>query len=243
MNKRRAQYYIFTIFSLWFGSTFSCNATAVNRVDQIQVVTEPLPPYQIVKEGEVQGLVAEKVRKLLRELGSDSHTRAMPWARAYKTALTEPGTLIFSMVRTPAREELFHWLGVLVSTKTYLIALKKRDNIKLNDLEGLINYKTGVKRDDVVFHYLSKKDVLSKAILLPDTITTVKMLLRGRVDIIAASPIHLDYMCSQIGCKSSDFQFLLELDELSSDFYLAANKHMSPELVDLITNKLKKLAN
>ncbi|TMN39342.1 transporter substrate-binding domain-containing protein [Pseudoalteromonas sp. S2755] len=243
MNNRKAQYNVFILFLLFFGSAFFCSATPVSNVHQIQVVTEPLPPYQIVKDGEVRGVVVEKVRKLLHELGSDSQIHVMPWARAYKTALTEPGTLIFSMVRTPAREELFHWLGVLVSTKTYLVTLKRRDNIKLEKLEELVNYKAGIKRDDVVFHYLSKKKALGKTAFLPDTITTVKMLLRDRVDIIAVSPLHLDYMCSKIGCKSSDFQFLLELDGLSNDFYLAANKQMTPELVNLITDKLKGLTN
>lgn len=211
----------------------------MSGLNQLKIVTEDLPPYQMSgKNGRVEGIAAEKVAKLLADLNIKADIEVMPWARAYKTAVDEPGTLIFSMVRTPDREALFHWVGVLMSTKTYLIALQERRDIKVEKLSDLLNYKVGVKRDDVVFQYLSGKNMLDTTVVLPETLVTLKMLLRGRADIIAASPIHLDYMCGKIGCKRSDFKFLFELDELSSDFYLAANRQTPPEVIALLKQQL-----
>ncbi|TMP28164.1 hypothetical protein CWB99_12190 [Pseudoalteromonas rubra] len=208
-------------------------------LSQLKIVTEDLPPYQMSgKNGQVEGVAADKVTKLLSDLNVKADIEVMPWARAYKTAVDEPGTLIFSIVRTPDREALFHWVGVLMSTKTYLIALQDRSDIKVEKLSDLLNYKVGVKRDDVVFQYLSGKNMLDTIVVLPETLVTVKMLLRGRADIIAASPVHLDYMCGKIGCKRSDFKFLFELDELSSDFYLAANRQTPPEVISLLKQQL-----
>ncbi|QTL34742.1 substrate-binding periplasmic protein [Pseudoalteromonas viridis] len=202
-------------------------------------MTENLPPYQMPgPQGKVQGVAAEKVNKLLSDLNITADIQVMPWARAYKIAVNEPGTLIFSIVRTPAREGLFHWLGVLMSTKTYLISLRKRKDIKVEGLVDLLNYRVGVKRDDVVFQYLQSKGMLDTIVVLPETFVTVKMLLKGRADIIAASPIHLDYMCEKIGCNRSDFRFLFELDELSNDFYLAANRQTSADIILLLQQKL-----
>ncbi|WP_164519207.1 substrate-binding periplasmic protein [Pseudoalteromonas rubra] len=202
-------------------------------------MTENLPPYQMPDQhGKVQGVAAKKVNKLLSDLNIKADIQVMPWARAYKIAVNEPGTLIFSIVRTPAREDLFHWLGVLMSTKTYLISLRKRSDIKVERLSDLLNYRVGVKRDDVVFQYLQSKGMLDTIVVLPETFVTVKMLLKGRADIIAASPIHLDYMCEKIGCKRSDFRFLFELDELSNDFYLAANRQTSADIILLLQQKL-----
>ena len=222
-----------------FYLAMSNHANASESHPQVQV-DRVTCAYQIVeKDGTVTGIATEKVEKLLADLQLNAKVQAMPWARAYKTALTEPNTLIFSIVRTPKRESLFHWLGVLVSTKTYLISLRDRTDIQLQQLADLTHYKMAVKRDDVVFQYLSGKAVLGPTVVLPNTLVTVKILLKGRADIIAVSPLHLDYMCQKIGCKRSDFRFLLELEELNNDFYLAANKQTDPELVTRIKTQLK----
>ncbi|RZM83375.1 hypothetical protein C3B51_07055 [Pseudoalteromonas rubra] len=235
---RFANLCFFIVLLLYSVAVASQNAQMAD-LSKIKIVTENLPPYQMPDQhGKVQGVAAKKVNKLLSDLNIKADIQVMPWARAYKIAVNEPGTLIFSIVRTPAREDLFHWLGVLMSTKTYLISLRKRSDIKVERLSDLLNYRVGVKRDDVVFQYLQSKGMLDTIVVLPETFVTVKMLLKGRADIIAASPIHLDYMCEKIGCKRSDFRFLFELDELSNDFYLAANRQTSADIILLLQQKL-----
>ncbi|KAF7785835.1 polar amino acid transport system substrate-binding protein [Pseudoalteromonas rubra] len=238
----QALYSFSLVLLLLWPLTLVSQGTSSDYLDQLRVVTEELPPYQMSgKNGQIEGVAAEKVNRVLATLEITSNIEVMPWARAYKTAINEPGTLIFSIVRTPARENLFHWLGVLMSTKTYLISLRERTDIEVETLSDLLDYKVGVKRDDVVYQFLASKNMLDTIVVLPETFVTVKMLLRGRADIIAASPIHLDYMCEQIGCTRDDFNFLFELDELSNDFYLAANKLTPPDIILLLKQKLSEL--
>ena len=47
---------------------------------------------------------------------------SVPWARGYKMATTQPDVGLFVAVRTPEREQLFHWVGPIVSTSASLYA-------------------------------------------------------------------------------------------------------------------------
>ncbi|WDE07653.1 transporter substrate-binding domain-containing protein [Thalassomonas viridans] len=209
---------------------------------QLQVVTEILPPYQYIKpDNAMGGLATDKLNALFSALQATPDIQAMPWARAYKIAQTQPNTLIYSIVRTPERESLFQWIGVLVSTKTFLVGLQARGDIEINNLRDLNNYRIGVKRDDVVYQYLNKHLLPGKMVFLPETETTLKMLIKQRVDIIAASPLHLDFMCKRLGCQPADFRYLYELTGLNSDFYLAASNNTPADIVQLLKQTLRQL--
>ncbi|WDD96982.1 substrate-binding periplasmic protein [Thalassomonas actiniarum] len=209
---------------------------------RLQVVTEILPPYQYIEEDkQITGLATQKVKALFSALELSPQILAMPWARAYKIAQTKPDTLIYSIVRTPERESLFQWIGVLLSTKTFLIALQERSDIVINSPADLNKYRIGVKRDDVVYQHLSQYPLSRQMVFLPETETTLKMLIKQRIDIIAASPVHLDFMCKRLDCDSSDFRYLYELKDLNNDFYLAASNTTSKETVQLLRLALAAL--
>ena len=81
--------------------------------EEIKVVTEHFPPYQIAEEGKpVRGVNVEFIKALLNEVNVDTDINVYPWARAYSMALTYPNVLIFSISRVPEREHLFHWIGI-----------------------------------------------------------------------------------------------------------------------------------
>ena len=223
---------------------FLASASAREALERLQVVTEILPPYQYLNsDASVGGLATDKLNALFSVLQISPDIQAMPWARAYKVAQSRPDTLIYSIVRTPEREALFQWVGVLVSTKTFLVGLKQRSDIHIDSLADLNRYRVGVKRDDVVYQYLSKHLLPTKMVFLPETETTLKMLIKQRIDIIAASPVHLDFMCRRLDCNPSDFGYLYELKNLNNDFYLAASNTTPKETVQQLKAALTRLEN
>ena len=216
--------------------------TTVFKLPALKIVTEVLPPYQYIRpDRSVGGMATEKVSTLFSAFGIKPDIEVMPWARAYKIAQTEANTFIYSIVRTREREHLFNWIGVLMSTKTYFISLAKRTDITINSLADLNAYHIGVKRDDVVYQYLRQHDLPEQIVLLPETETSLNMLLKQRVDIVAVSPIHLEYLCKKLNCLLSDFIYLYELKGLNNDFYLAASKNTSAKVVTLFKQKLQGL--
>ncbi|MDZ7867595.1 MAG: hypothetical protein U5L02_00055 [Rheinheimera sp.] len=96
------------VYCLLAGAAHACG---------LQVLTEDLPPYQVVRQQHVVGGSAYlQVEAILRSAGLPCRTDVLPWARAFELARTEPNTLIYSLARLPARENLFIWLTPLINT-------------------------------------------------------------------------------------------------------------------------------
>jgi polar amino acid transport system substrate-binding protein len=82
----------------------------------LRVLTEDLPPYQIVTGHKVvAGSAYLQVEAILQAAGVNCRTEVIPWARAYEVARSQPNTLIYSLARLPARENMFVWLAPLVN--------------------------------------------------------------------------------------------------------------------------------
>lgn len=88
----------------------------------LQVVTEELPPYNMVQGGKVTGMSTEVVEAAFKEMGLAPTIQVLPWARAYDLALHGDTVMIYSITRTPEREPLLQWAGTLASTRWFLFS-------------------------------------------------------------------------------------------------------------------------
>lgn len=76
--------------------------------DKIQVVTENCYPYNYIdKNGIIVGKLTDDIKDILVFSGVDYSIEVYPWARALKLATTRPNVLIYSILRTPRRENFF----------------------------------------------------------------------------------------------------------------------------------------
>ena len=90
---------------------------------ELSFVTEEYPPLTFSDEnGEVAGLAAELVRDIMGQQGITSDITIGPWSEAYNRATSEPNIVIFSINRTPEREELFNWVGPIAKSSTVFYA-------------------------------------------------------------------------------------------------------------------------
>lgn len=96
--------------TLRFG-VLACLALRAFAHDEIRIVTEELPPYNMTQDGQITGMSTEVVQAVLKEVGMSAPIQSMPWARAYDIALNSENTLIYSITRTRQRENLFKWVG------------------------------------------------------------------------------------------------------------------------------------
>ena len=123
----------------------------------LRIVTEELPPYNMTQNGRVTGMATEVVQAVFKEAGVESPPiQPMPWARAYELALNESNVLIYSIVRTPARESLFQWIGAIAPTQWYIYSLAVRP-VKLNSLADAHGHQIATVNQDVGEQYLISK--------------------------------------------------------------------------------------
>lgn len=99
------------IFSLSGYALLALNVEACG----LRVLTEDLPPYQVVKNHQVvAGSAYFQVEAILKSAGLPCRTEVLPWARSLDLARSQPNTLIYSLARLPVREDLFIWLAPLI---------------------------------------------------------------------------------------------------------------------------------
>lgn len=119
----------------------------------ITVVTEELPPYNMTVDGKLTGMGTEVVEAVLKEAGEEARIQSMPWARAYDIALNAENVLIYSIARTPQRETLFKWVGIIAPTRWFLFSLPGT-HFDLNSLEDARRYQIATVKEDVGEQYL-----------------------------------------------------------------------------------------
>jgi len=132
------------------------SASAIAGEPPLRIVTEELPPYNMTQGGRVTGMSTEVVEAVLKEIGVEASIQPMPWARAYELALNESNVLIYSIVRTPARESLFQWIGAIAPTQWYIYSLAERP-VKLNSLADAHGHQIATVNQDVGEQYLVSK--------------------------------------------------------------------------------------
>ena len=119
---------------------------------RIEIVTEDVPPFNYVENGQVTGVSTEVVEAVLKEIGIEGHFTVLPWARAMSVAQAKPNILIYSINPTPVRLPLFKWVGVIASGNTVLYCLRSRP-VSVDSLESVKNYRMGTILHDFRMEY------------------------------------------------------------------------------------------
>ena len=137
-------------------AVLTCFVVPAFAADEIRIVTEELPPYNMTKDGRLTGMSTEVVQAVLKEVGMPAIIESMPWARAYDIALNSENVLIFSITRTAQREKLFKWVGIIAPVHWYLYSKSGRD-ISLSHLDDAREYQIGTVKEDAGEQYLVTK--------------------------------------------------------------------------------------
>lgn len=209
----------------------SMTTAAPVTAEKLRIVTEEFPPFDYTAaNGEVAGLATEVVREVLAELDTDVRIEVLPWARALRLARTEPGTMLYSVVRTAEREDDFHWVGVVCEVKSYLFRLKERTDIRADTLDDLKGYTIGVVRDWAGQKYLERKGFTNIQPVV-ESDRNIAKLLSGRVDLIEDYEANLIHRMNALGIDTARVAKVYFNADISGPLYAAFNKETSDALV------------
>ncbi len=122
------------------------------------IFTEEDPPFSFEgPEGTPIGYGVAVVQSIQKVMGTQDPITMVPWARAYKTILTQPNVAIVTMSRTRAREALFHWVGPIIENQWVIVA-KKSAKLRMETLDDAKKIKAiGVVRDYAWADYLTAR--------------------------------------------------------------------------------------
>lgn len=218
-------------------AVFSNNAGA----EDIKVVTEYFANYQKkMPDGSLGGYSTDVVNALFSETGDTPNIDVLPWARAFQTALTQPNTMIFTISRTPGRENRFEWVGSVAQERVYFWALKEKEFPQIKTFDDLKQYQISVYIGTSMDQYLADRG--HKLLYRVDKpITTLMMLLNNRVDLTSGSHEGMKSRLKSIDESINKFKIVYEIEELNSNLSIAFQKDSKPELIQKYRTALQKL--
>ena len=199
-------------------------------------LTEEYFPFNYTDSGKVKGVSTDLIRLIWTHLGLPPQpVKAVPWARAYERIQHQPGTVLFSMARTPEREDLFRWVGPIMNVRFVLIA-KKEKNITLTGLDQLTGYSIGTLREDISDTLLAPYASHNAIEPVADMRQNVLKLHEDRLDMIAYEEFSWPRMVTRFGLDPEGFETVLVLRE--TPVYYAFHRDTAPEVIDAFQNAL-----
>lgn len=203
-----------------------------------QVIASVFPPYSFESANRAEGLTVDGVRALFREVGLTPDIEVYPWARAFKTAREKPGTLLFSVARTPEREAMFTWIGPVMDFDVWLYRKAERTDIAVEILSDLRHYSFAGLIDDVKTTFLENRGAHVTEVRSEDL--AIKMLAAGRIDMIASDKSAMRFRLATLGFEARDYVPVIRLAALSRPLYLVAHPKTDPHLVDRLRAALAR---
>lgn len=222
----------FCLFLLMF--TVSANASGL----RVMSVVEP-PSNYINASNLPDGYVTDIMQALMAEAGVVKIIDFVPEARAMRIMATQPNTILFSISRTPFREDKYHWIGHVMNKAWHVYALSS-SKLQVGSLADLKKLPAlGVVRGDVREEWLDNQG-FSNLNSVTEHQQNIKLLLKGRVSAIAYEEQGLLYALNKTGQNRAMFKSLYTLNE--SNVYISmSRKGTRPATVDLWQSAFERI--
>ena len=194
--------------------------------------TEQLPPYNYQENGTLKGISVDLLESVTEELGAKvpgEEVHLVSWTEGYQTALTQPGTVLFGMARTPEREQSFKWAGPILTDREVLFARRDR-GITIQSLEDLTGYRIGVTAGDIAIQQLLDIGVNQTQLVPESNVTTlIAKLESGEIDLWACYEASGRYFAEQVTGNYYSYAVVYHLQ--TKDVYYAFSKDVPDSTV------------
>lgn len=189
-------------------------------------------------DGKLTGFTTEIVQEIQKRVGNKDKIQVVPWARGLDKINNNPNTLLFSMARTPEREEAYQWIGPIMAN-IYGLYAKANSTLRINNIEEAKQLNLiGVYRNDIRDQTLTRLGFtnLDRA---SSNISSFKKLMMGRIPVYTDSKLGVESLALASGYQATDVKLIFEL--FKSELYIAASKNTDKRIVDQWNQALEQM--
>jgi len=224
-----------TALLLLVGYTTGIPAAGTDATGGLRILTADNPPLNFSKDGEITGLATEVVRELIKRTDTHSDIEMTTWPDGYRELSDHANVALFSTVMTAERKELFHWVGPLVTVDTNLYALQG-SGLEIANLDQARKAGKIATVSKFYSEQMIAAENFTNTVSYPDRATSLRQLLDGKVQLVAASNTEMPAALKNAGASADDVKSAFTL---STDLvYIAFSKGTPRALVDRWQNAL-----
>jgi polar amino acid transport system substrate-binding protein len=226
-----------------FVASFSNLVSA--KSPKIHLVTEHLPPYQIVaQDGKITGFSVDVIEQTMLRSHYPFTLKSYPWLRSYNLARQKANHCIFSIARLASREKLFKWVGPLSEVNNAVIWGLKNREIKIESLEEAKAYMIAVNRNDITHTGLVERGFVEgeNLYVLNDVKSLVKLITtRTEIDLIVADDITIGFRTKMAGVAMAELERVYEITDLPLNFFFACSQDTDDKIVTALSTSMTSL--
>jgi len=200
------------------------------------LVTENRPPRQMLEDGKLVGTATSRIRKLMDKAGLSYSLDVYPFARAFDMAKSLPNVCVFSIARTPERENQFIWIAPALMQIRRVFLAKDDSHITLKSLDDAKGYRIGTYNGDAMDKYF--KSLNWDVDTAPDDVNNLYKLALNRIDLWVDDEQVAYYLIEKNNQKIK-IHSVYTIQTL--DVYLACNPNTDAEAIAKLMLAAKKL--
>ena len=167
----------------------------------IRLATVQWEPYY-GSELKNQGYISELTRTVFERAGYDVEIRFMPWKRAIHDTKNGYYDGLMGLYHTKERAEWLDYSESIAAIRIVFFSRKGRD-ISYSSLTDLKSYKIGIEREFAYTKAFDSADFLNKE-PVREGILNYRKLVKGRIDLVAASETVFLHMVNSEGENASE---------------------------------------
>ena len=207
-------------------------------------VAENLPPYHFIDQQQrPAGALVEVVEALTHNQGIKADIKLMPFARCYQLLTHQSDVFMFSLLKTPARQNQLQWVGQVYKIEAYLVGLKNRKDLKLSEWQDAKKYTVGTIRGYYAQTFLQQAGfTLEQNLSLSVKYQRMwKMLFKQRIDLVLTNNIALTKELTSIGLDINATKRYWAVKDFPNQLHIVTHLDTSKDIVASLGKKLDKL--
>ncbi|KXJ59380.1 MAG: hypothetical protein AXW14_15695 [Alteromonas sp. Nap_26] len=208
-----------------------------NNVSKPWVITKLEPLFsERSRRGKLKGYAVELVQSILRQADLSTEILTAPWQRIFVESAMKPDVLVFSLARTPEREDAFHWITP-ITQNAYSVFVRADYQGSATSLEELPKgSRIAVLKGD--FRQELVKAAGHLDVPMDTWAEVVMQLTNGHADYLFLSDGGTNIICDGLDDACEGFKKLFTYQKATT--YLAMSKQGSDQT---LLNKLKFAAD
>lgn len=214
--------------------------SAVCSSQTVTFVAEELPTFHYFNQNnQPEGALVDVIHAIAQRTDLTIHIELMPFARAYHQTQIQPETLMFSLLRTPGREQQFKWLGQTYQTTAFLVGLKTNTE-KLDSLDYAKKRTVGTIRGYYSETFLKQQGFTEEhnLVLSVNFDQMWHLLFKERIDYVLTNNIALKRELASANLPPEAVEQKLAIQDFPHDLYIAAHADIDPKVAEQIINAL-----
>ncbi|MGM9514951.1 substrate-binding periplasmic protein [Roseateles sp. DB2] len=180
-----------------------CAAQAA-RAGDLLGVTEDVPPFSYLEGGRFVGLANEVLDRIADQSGLRLQRSIQPFARGLKTVGEVPNSFLYVVVRTPAREPHYRWVGPLDDCDVAVMTLRSSGLDFSPTTPDARALRIGVIKGSPAGRMVREAGMPERSVYLtPGSETSTRMLYAGHLDMIAGLSLPYQHQATRLGLDAS----------------------------------------